>query len=272
MDRIVLRLGKFPFLNCVPIYHALETGKVKCETKFKIVSGTPTETNTLLNKGELELGIISSVVYVDMVEKCLILPQLSISSYGKVKSVILFSRIPITALDGQPVMLTPHSATSILLLKLIFSKYFGIQPRYLIGEIGQPNGEAVAGLVIGDRALRLQVEKIYPYQLDLGEIWYNLTGLPFVFGLFVVRKSVWEEYKQVVKHIWQALLASKRWGLNHLKTLARCYSQLSLIDYWQHLNYDLTPLHLKSLELFFHYLKEAKEIGSIPLFRIIPGC
>ncbi|CAD7769707.1 hypothetical protein DMNBHIDG_00034 [Candidatus Methanoperedenaceae archaeon GB37] len=37
-----------------------------------------------------------------MAGKCLILPELSISSYGKVKSVILFSRIPITALDGQP--------------------------------------------------------------------------------------------------------------------------------------------------------------------------
>jgi len=269
MDRIALRLGKFPFLNCVPIYYALETGKVKCETRFKIVSGTPAETNTLLNKGEIELGIISSVVYVDMVEKCLILPQLSISSYGKVKSVILFSRIPITALDGQRVMLTPHSATSISLLKLIFSKYFGIQPKYLVGEMWQPNGDVMASLVIGDRALRLQAEKIYPYQLDLGEVWYNLTRLPFVFGLFAVRKTLWEEYKQGVKDIWQALLASKRWGLNHLKTLARCYSQLSLVDYWQHLNYDLTPLHLKSLELFFHYLKEAKEIKTIPLFSII---
>jgi len=30
----------------------------------------------------------------------------------------------------------------------------------------------------------------------------------------------------------------------------------------------LTPLHLKSVKLFFHYLKEAKEIESIPLFSI----
>ncbi|MDL1970938.1 MAG: menaquinone biosynthesis protein [Candidatus Desulfofervidaceae bacterium] len=279
---MALRLGKFPFLNCIPIYHALETGQVSCEVEIDFVSCFPAELNKRLQVGQLDIGPISSVAYLEMTAECLILPHLSISAPGQVKSVILFSRVPIEKLNHQSLLLTSQSATSIALLKLILTKRFGICPHYQKGELLEANGEIVAGLAIGDTALKLTAKRIYPYQLDLGKVWREWTGLPFVFGLFAVRKTVWKKQRETVKRIWQALQASKKWGLSHLNTLAQLYSQKTtkvgshiytstyLCHYWQHLDYELSSLHFKSLNLFFHYLREIGEIASVPEIKVAP--
>ncbi|MDL1955601.1 MAG: menaquinone biosynthesis protein [Candidatus Desulfofervidus auxilii] len=269
MDR-KLRLGKFPFLNCVPIYYGLETGKIKCKEEFHLISAPPTNLNNLLKKAKLDISPISSIAYVDIVNECLILPELSISAKGKVKSVVLFSRVPIEELDGCPVFVTKQSATSVALLKLILKKEFGIKPIYKKGEIIKFNGTVIAGLAIGDAALNLRAKRIYPYQLDLSEIWQKWTGLPFVFSFFVVRKTFWETHRRKIINIWQALLASKKWGLSHLNIIATLYKHLdNPIAYWQCLNYDLSSLHLESLRLFFYHLKEMEEIVTIPEIKLM---
>jgi len=278
---MAFRVGKIPFLNCVPIYYALETGQVNCGKEINFVSGVPTELNERLKAGQLDISPISSMAYLEMTTECLILPHLSISAYGQVKSVILFSRVPIKELNGQPLLLTAQSATSIALLKLILTKRFRVHPYYQKGELLQANGEVMAGLAIGNMALKLTANKIYPYQLDLGKAWQDWTGLPFVFGLFAVRKTVWEKQKAMVKQVWQALQASKEWGLSHLNTLAQLYTQKDtktspiytptyLYHYWQHLDYELSSLHFKSLNLFFHYLKETGEIATVPEIKLAP--
>ncbi len=262
MDKI--RLGKFPFLNCVPIYHALEKGEIQKEIQFELLVDVPSGLNERLKKAECDMAPISSIAYVDLNEEVFLLPDLSISAKGEVKSVILFSQVPIEKLHKQPIFITRQSATSIALLKLLLKEYFCIEAQYRSGEIAQLNGQAVAGLAIGDAALRIKAKGIYPYQLDLGELWQKWTGLPFVFGVFAVRKEAWQ--KKEVRELWRLLRLSKKWGLSHLEQLARLYAHeaIDLRQYWQHLDYDLTALHLEGLKQFFTYLQKNGQIKAVP--------
>jgi predicted solute-binding protein len=45
-------------------------------------------------------------------------------------------------------------------------------------------------LLIGDKVVTDHPpEGRYPYQLDLGEAWHNLTGLPFVYAMWMCREQ-----------------------------------------------------------------------------------
>ncbi len=271
---MTLNLGEFPFLNCMPIYYALKRHIIK-GAKLRFTVGPPSKLNQLLKEGKTDVSLISSIACLDLAEDCYILPDLSISSYGAVKSVMFFSHLPYHRLDGAPVYFTSKSATSIALLKLILKRCFNVSPIYLKGELkNKTNMEIAGGLAIGDDALCLGAEGIYPYQLDLGKAWYEMANLPFVFGVFAIRKEILDKSFEITKQIWQSLLFSKNWGLNHLEELANiCVNKLNwktedYIDYWSHLNYDLKKTHLDSLCLFFRHLEKMCEIKSIPRLMI----
>ena len=248
----------------MPIYHALEKGEIKAKTQFELIVDVPSSLNERLKRRECVIAPISSIAYVYLKEEVFLLPNLSISAKGSVKSVVLFSRVPIEKLHKKTIFLTRQSATSIALLKLLLKECFGIEAQYRPGEIMQLNGQAVAGLAIGDTALRIKAKGIYPYQFDLGELWQKWTGLPFVFGVFAVRKEAWP--KKEVKELWQLLCLSKKWGLSHLDKLVLLYAHeaIDLKQYWQHLNYDLTALHLEGLKQFFTYLQKNGQIKAAP--------
>jgi len=177
-----LKVGKVNFLNTFPIFYPLETGVIR--HNFQIIEGSPTTLNSLLAWGELDLGVVSSVEYAHRFEDYLLLPDLSISSRNQVRSVLLLTRVPLEELNGQEILLTPKSFTSIALLKLLFSQRFAVEPRYRVEDYHLPDcrwpSGAAAVLAIGDDALRLRKCPEVRLALDLGEAWHEWTGHSFV--------------------------------------------------------------------------------------------
>ncbi len=264
-----IRLGKISFINNSPVYYALEMGIVSAPCQ--IVEGIPSELNTLLFNDQLDMGPISSLEYGYHSKDYLILPNLSISSYGPVGSVILFSKVPIERLDGHPILVTSLSGTSQILLRLVLEEEYGIFPKYIQGEIheNQYEGEITAGLTIGDLALKLKNNKgRFPYYLDMGEIWTKRTGFPFVFAIWVVKKRLYARYHKQIDVIHKVLLSSKAWGLDHLGVISRdICSRVNLRpsqckEYLEGLSFDLGEIHQKGLLLFFNRLSHIGIINS----------
>jgi len=54
-----MRLGRIPWINCYPVYGAIDRGIVTVPAT--LVSGTASELNDLLAAGELDLSVISAV-------------------------------------------------------------------------------------------------------------------------------------------------------------------------------------------------------------------
>src|SRR5690606_4531539 len=73
---------------------------------------------------------------------------------------------------------------------VILAEHFHITPEFT--ELASPEADdscAHARLLIGGKVVR-QAGDAYPHQLDLGEAWKALTGLPFVFAAWMARHGV----------------------------------------------------------------------------------
>ncbi len=272
----MLRIGRIPYINCYPVYGAIDRGLVALDGE--LVNGVPTALNDRMARGDLDLSVVSAVEYARDAQRYLLLPELAISCDGPVQSVMLFSRKPAQELSGARVLVSRSSLTSVNLLELLFTHVWKTRPEFVPGdaEMGdiarfaeEPHD---ARLVIGDAALRLHdaAEQdgpwpaLYPYRYDLGDVWKSWTGLPFVFAVWVAQRST-PVHASMAAHA--SLLASRDWGLNNLPTLAEQAAAASgvgrdrCLDYLSGLDYRLSYPHLAGLTEFFRRLVVA---GRVP--------
>lgn len=222
----MLKVGKVSYLNALPLFYKL--------SDFHIVEGVPSQLVEMLRKGKIDAGIVSSVEYFFNPENYYILSDISISSRGSVCSVKLFSEKPIEKVER--VKITKASLTSKYLLYYIFEEVLGKEVREEEGE------EAV--LLIGDEAMNYEGKK---YVYDLGEIWYKIHGLPFVFALFLVRRNVEKSLAEKLKNELKKSLKSFFEDLEKGKFKENFYFK-------ECIDYELKDEHLKSLNIFFDYL------------------
>jgi len=262
-------LGRIAYLNVLPIYFALEN--LFGENGFHLVRGTPVELNDLMRRGRVDLGSISALEYGRAWRDYLLLPHLSISSTGAVGSVLLFSRVPFSRLGGRTIRLSAASASGAALVKVLLTQLFQVEPRYQRGPLaGTAPKKVAAVLAIGDEALRLKRAGVMPFELDLGEAWQELTGLPFVFGVWAVRRDFARTRPQATASLYRLLLRSRDWGLKSLPELSRIaagpfgMTPAQILAYFQQLNYSLDPEHEEGLATFFHYLHNLGELDELP--------
>jgi len=252
-----LTLGHIPYLNCVPFYHYLE----KCGFHGEYVSGVPSKLNTLLQACRLDVSLSSSFEYARNWRNYTLLPHHSISSIGKVKSVLLFSPVELSELSGREIAITDESATSVNLLRIILREFYNLSdvtdavPKMPIEELIDQQQPA---LLIGDRALKLAKKNPIGMQIfDLGELWYFHTGLPFVFALWMVSHCAVGCFAAELGALGSQLKQSTEMFKLNTAEVALSFSATvelntaTIVDYWQTIDYRLEREHLLGLQLFF---------------------
>lgn len=258
-----MRLGRIPWINCDPVYGAIDRGLVSVPAE--LVSGTASELNDLLAAGELDVSAVSAVEYARNAGAYHLLPDLAITCDGPVHSVAVFSKRPVEELNGHTVLLTASSRTSVLLLELLCRHRWKVAPRFATVRAESADLDALAGfpheavLVIGDAALMLTAKRLYPYKVDLGAAWRDWTGLPFVFAVWAARRATPAPAAQAIH---ERLLESRKWGLAHLDELAADAARRTGVDeavcraYLGDLDYALSYRHLAGLTDFFRRLAQ----------------
>ncbi|HEY7236512.1 MAG TPA: menaquinone biosynthesis protein [Gemmatimonadaceae bacterium] len=271
-----LRVGRIPYINCYPVYGAVDRDAVRLNAT--LVDGVPTELNRLMAAGNLDVSVVSAVEYAREAKRYLLLPDLAISCDGPVRSVLLFSKQPATELEGRRVLVSRSSMTSVALLELLFEHVWDAHPQFVPSnaEITDVEGfgdeEHDARLVIGDAALLLgsrlrahrRVPAGYQHAYDLGDEWKRWTGLPFVFAVWVAQRAT---PVADALGVHASLIQSRDWGLAHLEILAEQASartgvdRRSCVEYLSGLDYGLSYHHLAGLTEFFRRLVLA---GRVP--------
>jgi chorismate dehydratase len=258
---IHMRLGRIGYINCYPVYGAIDRGAVAVPAE--LVTGTPAELNDLLVAGELDVSVISAIEYARHAKDLVLLPELAISCDGPVQSVALFSKVPPTALDRATVLVTASSRTSVTLLELLCREVWKVRPRFAQARAEASDLDALARLpheavlVIGDPALLLAARGTYAHRVDLGDAWKRWTGLPFVFAVWAARRDA---NAAGVRAVHDALLVARAWGLGHLDLLAETAARATGVpvgdcrSYFAGLDYALGYKHLAGLTDFFRRL------------------
>lgn len=261
----MLRIGQIDYANCVPIFSAFRQGH---EAEYQFVKGVPAQLNAMLADGEIDLCPSSSIEYARHADDYLLIPDLSISAVGPVQSVMLFTQRPLLELDGARIGLSGQSATSVILLRILMARYYHLHNEFVpvSGWDLDALQEVPAVLLIGDAALRAVKAAKAPYVYDLGVLWYEATGLPFVFALWMVRRDAVHRDAAAVSRCAEQLASAKEAAPLLHQALAEAGAAADFLDvdelcnYWQVISYDLSAAHLAGVRRYF---ADAVTVGAL---------
>ena len=173
--------------------------------------------------------------------------------------------LPLAMVPG--LKLSPDSASSAVLAKIMFNLWFGKDAYNLM--VGRDVSQIVytrrpVELLIGDEAL--QKRKQFHTLIDLGSLWKEMTALPFVY-------AVWQSKGACLNGWRRKILDVGKIAENRMKVEPSVYTPdmcpldeqgkpLPLNDYWRSLHYGLGPKELKGLLAF---LCLARSLKLVPL-------
>ncbi|MCX5211231.1 menaquinone biosynthesis protein [Kitasatospora sp. NBC_00240] len=206
------RVGHIQFLNCLPLYWGLaRTGNL---LDLDLTKDTPEKLSDLLVAGSLDVGPITCVEYLRHADELVVLPDIAVGSDGPVMSCVIVSKVPLAELDGRKVALGSTSRTSVRLAQLLLAEREGVRPEYFSSppDLDAMLARADAAVLIGDPALRASLEQAPSQGLavhDLGEMWKEWTGLPFVFAVWAARRDFVESRPEAVAAVHRAFLESR---------------------------------------------------------------
>ena len=172
-----LRVGCVKYLNARPLIRGWP-GKIEFDH--------PSALCQRLAKGQLDIALVSSFEFLRN-PIYWIVDDVSISSDGPVHSVVVAHRGEFSNIEE--IELDPASETAVNLLRCLLAE-LGSTPR-LTGAVPGNAGLSLARLIIGDQAITFRQNHADEFQFwDLGEQWKKLTGLPFVYALWLIRPEV----------------------------------------------------------------------------------
>ncbi|MER7917426.1 MULTISPECIES: menaquinone biosynthetic enzyme MqnA/MqnD family protein [unclassified Streptomyces] len=217
------RVGHIQFLNCLPLYWGLaRTGTL---LDFQLTKDTPEKLSERLIQGELDVAPVTLVEYLKNSDDLVAFPDIAVGCDGPVMSCVIVSQVPLEELDGAKVALGSTSRTSVRLAQLLLGERYGVRPEYYTcpPDLGLMMREADAAVLIGDAALRANLHDGPRYGLDvhdLGTLWKEWTGLPFVFAVWAARRDYLEREPLITHQVHQAFLESKKISLEEVDKVA----------------------------------------------------
>ena len=241
----MLRVGKIPYLNSEPFYFGLRPPEVEVHAL------PPRAMGHLAAEGALDAGPFSLVDCVGLKASFEPLGDFCIASGGEVRSVLLFARRPIEELAGATVSVTGETSTSVVLLKVLLGRRYGLR-NVCYADLGA-GGPADACLLIGDEALRRRggIERL-PHRYDLAEEWSAWQGLPFVFARWVARAAADPDEKAALR---EALAERLRANLAALDAIGRVRRDLGMTvseikTYLEGFTYELGERERRGMQTF----------------------
>ncbi len=240
-----MRIVAVSYLNTLPFIYGLKnSGKLN---DFDLQLEVPSLCSERLLKNEADIVLTPVVSALDnpLFE---ITSDYCIGAQGKVDSVLLLSRKPISEIDK--IYLDFDSKTSVLLAKVLAKKFWHISPQWLPYNPAIPVESVV---LIGDKTF--QEKEKYPYSYDLGEEWFKYVRLPFVFACWVIRKDIPADYRI-------QLNAALKYGVEHIRDMVNniegvTLSKEELLYYYQHsISYDLNNAKRAGMNLFLEEIRQ----------------
>lgn len=261
------RLGHIQFINCLPLYYGLVKNDVLLDVDF--VKAAPKDLARQLLAGELDLAPIPAIEFAHHADELVLLPDIAISSFGEVQSILLISKVPAEELTSRTVALTDTSRTSAVLARILIEKRWGATAEYveMPPDLGQMLRDADAALLIGDDALRAYwqpPEGLHVY--DLGTEWTEWTGLPMVYAVWAVRREFAEQSADATRSVDHAIMGSLAYCRGHLDEISEYaarwepFSSAQFRDYFDALAFRFEPQYREGLK---RYLAEAVAIGQL---------
>jgi chorismate dehydratase len=175
----MIRITAVSYLNTKPFLYGLLHSELHDQIEWQL--DVPKGCAERLRDGRADIGLVP-VAVIPQLDNPKIISEFCIGAVGAVKTVCLYSRVPIEQI--RKIYLDFESRTSVELLQILLNKHWNLNDIHFLNAV--PDYEkslsgTTAGLVIGDKTMGLD----YPYVYDLAEAWQDYCGKPFVFAAWV---------------------------------------------------------------------------------------
>ena len=183
----VHRVGCVSFLNSKPLIEP-----VLARNDVEVHFAVPSRLLELVEAGVVSTALMSVVDYQASTHPLWLVPAGMIGCDGPTLTVRLFSKVP--AHEIRELHADTDSHTSVILAQVILRQRYGVTPAILPldqSKIENRKSKITSMLLIGNKVVNAAPDETeYPHQLDLGEQWKELTGLPFVFAMWMMRRDM----------------------------------------------------------------------------------
>jgi chorismate dehydratase len=208
-----------------------------------------------LRAGQFDVALLP-IIDVQRLQNLRILTSGGIGCDGPTLTVRIFSKVPMQQIDV--LACDTHSHSSVALARVLLAEAYGRRPDFVEFDhqharehTNQDSSSSPqAMLLIGDKVVNAEPHG-YAHQIDLGEAWKKLTGLPFVFAAWVARGGI--ELGQLPTQLCQ----SKELGMKHLPEIVQREAiprgwpaDLAMRYMTEYLKYDIGPHQLQAIRLF----------------------
>lgn len=263
-----VRLGVVSFVNTLPLIDGLER-----LADIELRHSVPSLLVDQLLRDEVDIALCSSIDYQRSSVPLVVLPCGLLGCEGATMTVRLYSSIPIERISR--VYCDTDSHTSIALMSIVLREQYGISPERVDYDArervasNKPLDWPEAMLLIGDKVVTDSPPAIrHPYQLDLGAAWHEMTGLPFVFALWMAKADTDPTRLAVAHDVLDHQRRHNRERIDsmiHRRAVARGWPRDLAEEYLkQRLVYAFTEARREAVEEFF---RRAAEAGLIPSHR-----
>jgi chorismate dehydratase len=173
-----LRVGLMPYLNSAVFYKRMSADTAE------LTDYVPREMALAVERGDLDAGPLPVAEWFRMGDSLTPVGDYCVATKQASVSILLFSKRMPEEMEGARVAVTEQTATTVQLLRVLFREHWMAELDSLVTR-EEPH---YAILLIGDEALRNRsgIED-YPFVHDLGEVWNEMTGLPFVYAHWLAR-------------------------------------------------------------------------------------
>ncbi len=290
-----LRVSIVQYLNTAPLVWGFTHGPLR--GKYELSFTVPSLCAEALRAGTADIAIIPAIEY-QRIDDLVILPDMAIASKGRVRSLLIVSKVPIE--NARSIALDSSSRSTQALTKILCDRKWKIAPEFLEmpPDAGAMLQRADAALLIGDPALRLSIaieskatrgssgeeicaasaagivagsaavpaaETLHVY--DIVEEWRKMTNLPAVLAVWAARRDV------ARPEIIEDFLASRDFGLAHRADIsAQASKELGLpadqLERYLAENIDLS-LDEENFNGLVHYYGLSAAMGLIPGIKTI---
>jgi chorismate dehydratase len=213
MTRSLVNVAAVSYLNTIPFLYGLRHSE---ELATNLLLSPPAGCTAAFDSHRAEVALVP-VGGLPLIKDTDfdIVSSWCIGADGPVRTVVMNSGVPLK--EVKRVWLDSHSNTSVRLVKLLAAKLWHISPEWValddFSVLDNP-APSDAFVLIGDKVF--ENEGRFAHSWDLAEEWKRLTGLPFVFAVWVARKSVSAEILDAledaltlgVERIYESILES----------------------------------------------------------------
>jgi len=246
---MTIRVARLPYVSSEPFYFDMERRGIELHPM------TPSEISSAADTGEIDAGPVPLADCGRLSDRFRPLSGFCIATVTRAGSVFLHSARPINDLAGSRIGVTREASTALNLLRVLLSLKYQVKPAAYV-SLEEPSD---ALLHIGNLGLRhRRGVRGFPHDYDLGEEWYQWTGLPLVLARWMVRKDLASADAAVLEDAIFSGLQDWSDGLFHLsdpRDSVRMHPQ-DILVYTQGFRYYIGVPEQKAIELFQAYLAQ----------------